>query len=166
MLPDFGRLGVEVDEAVGDRSAVQVDVLGDTLGDPIGCARNHDPRVAVAEEHDAVEVLELDEVDHVGYVGVEVDFGACEVHPFAQAGEGEGVGVVPLLSESAGYGLPAPAPEPSTTDQHVRSHPKDLLLSELPSATIVSCRLRSQGGYSRTFGEEVFSELGLAPEEQ
>jgi hypothetical protein len=47
MLPDFGRLGVEEGEAVGDGSAVQVDELGDALGDPVGCPRDDDPRVAL-----------------------------------------------------------------------------------------------------------------------
>src|SRR3712207_4779491 len=68
MLPDFGRLSVEEGEAVGDRSAVQVDELGDTLGDPVGCARDNDPRVAVPEEKDVAEVLEVDEVNDVGDV--------------------------------------------------------------------------------------------------
>ena len=49
MLPDFGRLSVEVGEAVGDRSAVQVDELGDTLGDPVGCARDNDPTPAPSQ---------------------------------------------------------------------------------------------------------------------
>ena len=68
MLPDFGRLRVEVCEAVGDRSAVQVDELGDTLGDPVGCTRDNDPRVAVPEEKDVAEVLEPDEANYVGDV--------------------------------------------------------------------------------------------------
>src|SRR3712207_2638761 len=126
MLPDFGRLSVEEGEAVGDRSAVQVDELGDTLGDPVGCARDNDPRVAVPEEKDVAEVLELDDVNDVGYVSLQVHFGASEVRPFAETGEGEGVGVVALVSELAGYWFPTPAPQPGAPDQHVRSHPKDL----------------------------------------
>ena len=51
VLPDFGRLRLKVGEAVGDRSAVQVDELGDTLGDPVGCARDNDPRLAVPQEN-------------------------------------------------------------------------------------------------------------------
>jgi hypothetical protein len=82
----------------------------------------------VPQEHYIAEILELDEIDHVGDVGVEVDFGACEVHRFAQAGEGDGTGIVPLIPESTDDSLPTPAPEPTTTDQHVRGHPKDLLL--------------------------------------
>ena len=91
-----------------------------------------------------MEVLELDEVDHVGDVSLEVYFRTREVHPFAQAGEGDGVGVVPLLSQSAGDGLPAPAAEPTTPDQHVRSHPKDLL-SELPSSNDSTLAVRWRG---------------------
>jgi hypothetical protein len=37
----------------------------------------------VPQEHDIVEILELHEIDHVGDVSVEVDFGACEVYSFA-----------------------------------------------------------------------------------
>ena len=79
-----------------------------------------------------MEILELDEIDHVGDVGFEVDLGRGEVHPFAQACEGDGIDVVPLLSEPAGYSPPTPAPEPTPTDQHVSCHPKDLLLRQRP----------------------------------
>jgi hypothetical protein len=75
-----------------------------------------------------VEIFELDEIDHVGDMGFEVDLGRGEVHPFAQTGEGDGIGIVPLLSELAGDSLPTPAAEPTTSDQHVSGHPKDLLL--------------------------------------
>jgi hypothetical protein len=37
----------------------------------------------VPQEHDFVKILELYEIDHVGDVGVEVDFGVCEVYSFA-----------------------------------------------------------------------------------
>ena len=70
MLTDFGRLSVEEGEAVGDRSAVQVDELGYALGDPVGCARDDDPRVAVPEENDVAEVLELDEVNDVRHMSL------------------------------------------------------------------------------------------------
>ena len=56
-----------------------------------------------------------------------VDLGRGELHSFAQTGEGGRIGIVTLLSESTGDSLPTPAPQPITTDQHVSSHPKDLL---------------------------------------
>jgi hypothetical protein len=37
----------------------------------------------VPQEHDIIEILELDEIDHVGDVGLEIDFGTCEVYSFA-----------------------------------------------------------------------------------
>src|SRR5919202_3256016 len=59
-----------------------------------------------------------------------VDFGACQVHSFAQAGEGDGVHIVAVISQPAGDSLPTPAPQPSTTDQHVSCHMQDLLIDQ------------------------------------
>jgi hypothetical protein len=130
----FGRESLDEGGAVGERSGVQIHQLGDAIGHPVGHARDHKTGVAVPQEHDVVvEILELYELDHVGDMGFEVDFGACEVHPFAQAGEGDGIDIVTLLSESTGDSLPTPAPEPTTTDQHVSCHPKALLLRQRPS---------------------------------
>jgi hypothetical protein len=89
----------------------------------------------VPEEHDVPQTLELEEVDHVGYVGFEVDLGTGEVHPFAEAGEAERINVMTLISEPAGDGPPTPASEPGATDQHVSGHPKDLL-RERPRAIV------------------------------
>src|SRR5919112_166120 len=78
--PGFGRERLDEDGAVGKRSSVQVHQLRDTLGLAVGHARNHKTGVTVPQEHDFVEILELDEIYRVSYVGVEVDFGAREVH--------------------------------------------------------------------------------------
>jgi hypothetical protein len=96
--------------------------------------RDHKTGVTVPQEHDSLEILERDEIDHVGYVSFEVDFGACEVHPFAQTGEGSGIGVVSLLPEPRGDSLPTPAPEPTTPDQDINSHPKNVLVRQLPKS--------------------------------
>jgi hypothetical protein len=70
-----GGKGLDEDGAVGERSGVQVHQLGDAIRHPVGDTRNHKTGVAVAYEHGIVEILELDEIDHVGYVSVEVDLG-------------------------------------------------------------------------------------------
>jgi hypothetical protein len=88
MPSKFRRERLDEGAAVGKRSAVQVHQPRDALGNPICRARNHDARVAVSQEHDLVEVLELDEVHHVGDVSVYVDVGRGEVRPLAEAGEG------------------------------------------------------------------------------
>ena len=67
------------------------------------------------EEHDVVEILELYEVNRVGDMRSEVDFGACEVHPLAKPGEGDGVGVVAVISQATGDPLPTLASQPSAT---------------------------------------------------
>src|SRR5215212_3088085 len=107
---DFGRKSLDEGSAIGYRSGVHVHYLRDALGHPVGHTRDHKAGVAVSQEHDVVKILELDQVDHVGDVGIEVDLRRGEVHSLAQAGEGEGVGIVSLLPEAPGYGLPAPAP--------------------------------------------------------
>jgi len=63
----------------------------------------------VPEERDIMEILELDEVHHVGDVSVQGDFGGGEVHALAESSEGDGVGVVTVVSQSTGDGLPTPA---------------------------------------------------------
>src|SRR5215211_3871495 len=72
VLPDLGRLGVEERYAVGDRTAVEVEELGDALRYSIGRARDHNPRVAVPEEHDIAKVLKLDKINEVCYVSIQV----------------------------------------------------------------------------------------------
>lgn len=117
-----------------------------------------------------MEILELYEVNHVGDVSFKVDFGACEVHSFAQAGEGDGIGIVSLLSESTADSLPTLAAEPTTTDQHVSGHPKDLLLRHAgmgqdPWSTTRQERPARQRGGHRPVGlapmTETSTNLGL-----
>jgi hypothetical protein len=132
----FGRGRVDEGETARERPCVQVHHLRDALGDPIRRARNHEGRVAVAEEEDVVEVLKLDEVDYVGYVGFEVDFRTREVHPFAQAGEGYRIAVVPLLSESAGYGQDQPPSQAPPTKTYVAIR-RTSFLASYPALAIV-----------------------------
>jgi hypothetical protein len=83
VLPDLGGLGVEERYAVGGRTAVEVDELGDALRDSIGRARDHDPRVAVPEEHDIAKVLKLDKINYVRYVRIQVYLRVGQVGAFA-----------------------------------------------------------------------------------
>src|SRR5215204_1681606 len=114
-LSGFGRELLKQDSAVGKRRGVQVHELGDALEDLVRRARDHEPAVAMPEEHDVVEILELYEVHHVGYVSFQVDLGRGEVHPLTKTSEGDRIGIVSLLSEATGDSLPTPAPQPSAT---------------------------------------------------
>jgi hypothetical protein len=80
--PGFGRERLDEDGTVRECSGVQVHQLADALGHPVSHARNHKTGITVPQEHDIVEVLKLDEIDHVGDMGFEIDFGACEVYSF------------------------------------------------------------------------------------
>jgi hypothetical protein len=104
--------------------------------------------VAVPNEHDVVEILELDEVHHVGYVGLEVNLGRGEVYSLTEAGEGDGVGVVASISQPTGDGLPTPAAQPSATDLHVSCHLQDLLIDQ---STRLSQTLSSTKQFLRGF---------------
>jgi hypothetical protein len=75
--------------------------------------------VAVAGEHDIVEILEEDEVDHIHDVGLEVDVGAVEVHPFAEAGERDTVDRVTVVGQEPAGLLPFPCAGGGTVDDHV-----------------------------------------------
>jgi hypothetical protein len=79
----FGWKRLDEDGAVGERSGVQVHQLGDAIGHPVGHARDHKTGITVPQEHDIVEILKRDEIDHVGDMSFEIDFGACEVYSFA-----------------------------------------------------------------------------------
>src|SRR5215203_4162466 len=70
MPSKFRRERLDEGAAVWKRSAVQVHQPRDALGDTIRRARNHDARVAVPKERDIMEILELDEVHHVGAMSV------------------------------------------------------------------------------------------------
>jgi hypothetical protein len=85
LLASVGKVSMRAVQggAVGERSGVQVHQLGDKLGNPIRNACNHKASVAVPKKYDVVEILEFDEVHHVGDVGVQVDPGRGEVHPLA-----------------------------------------------------------------------------------
>src|SRR3712207_4905685 len=103
--------------------------LHDALPISVGRARDHEAAVAVPQEHDVAQVLELQQIDHVRYVGLEIDLRRSEMHPLAETGKGERVGVVSGISQPPGDGLPAPSPQPSVADQHVSCHQKYLLIS-------------------------------------
>src|SRR5215208_1909784 len=81
--PGFGRKRVDENGAVRERSSVQVHELGDAIGHPVGYTRDHKTGVTVPQEHDILKILELDEIDHVGDMSIEIDFGSCEVYSFA-----------------------------------------------------------------------------------
>jgi hypothetical protein len=70
MPSGLGRERLDEHGAVGERRGVQVHQLRDAVGDPIRRARNHEACVAVSEERDIMEILELDEVHHVGDMSV------------------------------------------------------------------------------------------------
>src|SRR5215216_755226 len=127
-LSKFGRELLNQATAVGKRRGVQVHQLGDALGDAIGRARDHEPTVAVPKEHHVVEVLELYELHHIGYVSIQVDLGRGKVNPLAEAGEGGGIGVVAFVPQLPGDLLPAPSSQPTATDQHVSCHLQNLLV--------------------------------------
>src|SRR3712207_7763765 len=55
--------------------------LHDALPISVGRARDHEAAVAVPQEHDVAQVLELQEIDHVRYVGLEIDLRRSEMHP-------------------------------------------------------------------------------------
>jgi hypothetical protein len=57
--------------------------MGDAIGYPVSHARDHKTGITVPQEHDILEILELDEIYHVGDMSIEIDFGSCEVYSFA-----------------------------------------------------------------------------------
>jgi hypothetical protein len=100
----------------------------------------------VPEQHEVVEVLGLDQVHHVGEVGVEADLGAGEVHPVAKAGEGHRIDVVAAVTELPGDRLPGPAAEPGARHQHVGGHLVRLLGRVAPSLQAAADAARPRRG--------------------
>ena len=82
-VPELGRELAQEDGAVGEGHGVEVHEPGGAFGHAVRRARDNEPTVAVTEEHHVSQVLELDEVHHVGYVGVQTYRRRGEVHPLA-----------------------------------------------------------------------------------
>jgi hypothetical protein len=76
----------------------------------------------VAHHHGIVKVLELQQVHHVGDVGVEVDLRAGQVGAVAETGEADWIGVVPGRTQHRRDTLPRPCAEPGTGDQNEGRH--------------------------------------------
>ena len=83
--------------------------MPDALGHAVHDAGDDHAAVAVAGEHDVVQVLEEDQVHHVVDVGLQVDVGAVEVHALAEAGERGAVDGVAVVGEELAGPLPLPA---------------------------------------------------------
>ena len=106
----FGREHLDEGGAVGERRIVKVHQPGDSLGDPVRRACNHKTRVAMPQENDIVQILELEKVNDILYVSLQIHLRSSKMHPFTESREGDWVGVVTVISQPAGDGLPTPAP--------------------------------------------------------
>ncbi len=63
---------------------IEVDQLGHTGREPVRCPGNHRSAVAVTDQHDLAQILELDDPDHVPDVRLQVHLRARQVRPLAQ----------------------------------------------------------------------------------
>src|SRR5580704_6691601 len=59
--------------AVGGVRRVEKNEVADAVGGAIGDAGNHHAAIAVAHQDDVAQILELQQFDDVGNVGVEID---------------------------------------------------------------------------------------------
>ncbi len=118
------RHGLDVDcgLAVLRDHRVEVDQVRDAFRNPVGRGGDHQPRVAVADEHHVGEVLLGDQPDHVVDVRVEPHVGTQQVRLVAVAGQGRREHPVAGGREQRHHPLPAPTAVPSTVYQQERGH--------------------------------------------
>ena len=105
--------------AVIGHGGIEEDHVPNPFGDAIHHASDDHATVAVAGQHDVMQILEEDEVHHIVDVGFEIDVGTGEMDAFAEAGEGGAVDGVAISLEEVGRGLPFPAAGGGTMDHHV-----------------------------------------------
>ena len=72
----------------------------------------------MAGQHDVLQALELDHINHVGDVGVQIDSGCQKMDALAEAGERWRKHLVPALLQAIGDPPPAPAAMPGAVHQH------------------------------------------------
>ena len=74
--------------AVLRNEGVEIDQLRDAIAGAIGDAGRDHAAIAVAEQHDVAQILELDDVDHILDMGVEIDRRIHQMHALAKSGVG------------------------------------------------------------------------------
>jgi len=120
-----GHVGARhVDERlpVGWSRGVQVDEMADTVGRAVRGAGDHHAAIAVPDENDAVQILEMEQFHDVFDVAIEIHTAAKEVLPFTKSGQRWGVHLVSLSAQQARYGLIAPAAVPAAMNQNICRH--------------------------------------------
>jgi hypothetical protein len=107
---------------VDRRGGIEEHQLADPVGDPVGGTRDHHPAIAVTDQDDVAQVLEVqyrrDVLDVVAQVHLRIE----QVGPLSQAGQGRRVDLVPLGAQDAGHPLIAPPAVAATVDEHVGRH--------------------------------------------
>ena len=116
--------------AVPRHVGVEVDDVGDPLGDPVGRTGDDRPAVASADQNHTGQVLVVQHVDDIGDVGVEIDLRMREVDALAVPSQGGGAYVVPGRLQAWRY--------PSTRRGPRRTSPPlaSLTTTRRPSGTI------------------------------
>jgi hypothetical protein len=118
-----GRQQIEQALPVPWHEGVEIDELPDALGRAVGNAGRHHAPVAVPDEGDVLERLELDHGQGVGDVRLEVDRGARMVRPLTEARVGRREHLVARGPEQRTHLLPRPSRRPRPMTDQKRRHP-------------------------------------------
>jgi hypothetical protein len=94
-----------------------MDHLLDPAGHGVGRTRDHLTGVAVAHQHDAIQLLGRDESDHVVDVCAQRDARMTKMGSFAIAGERDGVHLVARTAQAWQHMAPDPRATPSPMHQ-------------------------------------------------
>jgi hypothetical protein len=76
----------------------------------------------VADQHHVVQVLEAQQVDHVGDVDLEIGVGPGQVGALTQPGQAQRVHVVAMCAQRGGDRAPGPCSEPEPGHQYECRH--------------------------------------------
>src|ERR1700677_560602 len=85
-------------------------------------ARDHHAGVGMAAEHEISQLLPMDEIEHIHYMGLQVYALGKQVRALTDARERRREHLMPLLLQGLADTLPAPAAVPSPMNQNKRGH--------------------------------------------
>src|ERR1039458_595873 len=134
--------------AVVGHKGVEIDHVFDAVGHAVGHAGDDHPAVAVADEHDVVQVFPHDDIDDVLDVRVEVNVGAGEMGPLALPRQRGAIDLVTVGGEQLVHVFPIPAAAPRAVDDDVG----ELFASD--------CGLRRRGRRTVRFASDEYGEAG------
>src|SRR6185312_1550030 len=127
-LPSINRLAAghrsEIQEALAilRYESIQVHQRANAFRNAVRDARDDHAAIGVAAQHDILELLPPDQIEHIQRVGVQIHRGGKQVRALPDTRERRSEHFVTLLLQGSAHALPAPAAVPCAMNQYECSH--------------------------------------------